>query len=55
MRTNTNLRISHTVYPDGLRIDYDYCKCDEQIDIFWNLIIVANLLVWVASLYLIFR
>jgi hypothetical protein len=54
MRTNTNLRISHTVYPDGLRIDYDYCKCDEQTDTFGMLLIALNLLFWGVLIYLLF-
>ena len=29
MKGTTNQRISHTIYPDGLRIDYDYVQ-DEQ-------------------------
>ena len=30
MRKTTNQRISHTVLPNGLRIDYDYVQ-EEQI------------------------
>jgi hypothetical protein len=54
MRTNTNLRISHTVYPDGLRIDYDYCKSDYQTDTFGILIIALNLFFWGVLIYLLF-
>lgn len=54
MRTNTNLHISHTVYPDGLRIDYDYCQCNEQTDTFGLLITAINLFFWAVFFYIIF-
>jgi len=54
MRTNTHLHISHTVYPDGLRIDYDYCQCNEQTDMFGALIIAMNLFFWGVLIYLLF-
>jgi hypothetical protein len=54
MRTKTNLKISHTVYPDGLRVDYDHCQCDEQTDTFGILIVALNLFFWGVLIYLLF-
>jgi hypothetical protein len=54
MRTSTNLRISHTVYPDGLRIDYDYCQCNEEPSAFDKFLIAINIFFWIVLLYLIF-
>jgi hypothetical protein len=54
MRTNTNLKNSHTVYPDGLRVEYDYCKCDKKVDVFGILIIALNLLWCGVLIYLSF-
>lgn len=56
MRTNTHLHISHTVYPDGLRIDYDYYEPKKTMGNFsvTMILILFNLSVWAVVLYLIF-